>query len=83
MKPQTRNFNTASQKIGREAVIRKFISAYGIDIQRHGKGIRVRTQNYEGNPLAPEPYCYKITFDQWGEKKRFAFWPNTVGIQSY
>ncbi len=41
--------------------------------------------DHKGNILAPERYCYKISYycEIWRERKRLAVWPETVGYQGY
>tara|TARA_R110002020_G_scaffold3253_4_gene14788 strand:- start:517 stop:783 length:267 start_codon:yes stop_codon:yes gene_type:complete len=70
-------------KFTRQEAITKFAEAYGMDIQKLAKGIRVKCESHEGNQFAPEKYCYKITFTMFGQKNKFAFWPNSVGYQAY
>ena len=74
---------TTTKKLNREEVLAKFVEASGLDIRKLAKGIRVRTDDHEGNRFAPERYCYKITYTLFNRKKRVAFWPNTVGSQGY
>jgi len=70
------------KKLTRNEVVEKFGVAYGIDPKAY-ENIRVKVVSHENNPMAPEKYCYKLTFTLWGQKKRFAFWPETVGYQGY
>jgi hypothetical protein len=70
-------------KLNREEAIAAFTKAYGMDIAKLAKSIRVKVESHKGNKFAPEDYCYKLTFELFGQKNRFAFWPNTVGYQSY
>jgi hypothetical protein len=72
-------------KLNRTEALEKFIKAYGLDITKFAKNIRVKTVEYKegGLQFAPEQYCYKITFKMHGQSNRLAFWPNTVGYQGY
>jgi len=72
-----------TDKLNRAQAIQALSDAYGIDLIKFAKNIRVKVTDYSGNFMAPERYCYKITFTLWGNRKRFAFYPNTVGYQSY
>lgn len=69
--------------MNRNDVIKTFSKAYGMDIANIAKSIRVKVDDHSANSFAPETYCYKISFSLFGDKKRFAFWPNTVGFQGY
>jgi hypothetical protein len=72
---------TKEQPMSRTHVIESFSRAYGMNICKLAKSIRVRVDDHTANAFAPEAYCYKISFSLFGDKKRFAFWPNTVGLQ--
>lgn len=45
------------------------------------ENIRISKVDYSNNPIAPEETAYRITFRQFGEKKKVTYWPNTVGFQ--
>jgi len=52
----------------------------------HGKQVcgkvKMKIEDHTKNPLAPEPYCYKLYFDnENGERVKYAVWPETVGYQ--
>ena len=70
-------------KLNRKQAIESLSKAYGMDLLKFANGIRVKVIDHEGNDLAPERYCYKITFDLFGAKHKLGFWPNTVGYQGY
>ena len=66
----------------RADLITEFQSKYGMDIS---KKLRVKIIDHTGNPLAPEATCYKLYFTDKtsGIRRRFAYWPNTVGYQGF
>jgi hypothetical protein len=72
-----------NSKLNRKQAIEALSREYGIDLFKCANGIRVKVIDHEENALAPERYCYKITFDLFGAKHKLGFWPNTVGYQSY
>lgn len=43
--------------------------------------IKLVTNDYSNNKLAPEPVGYKITFRLYGKLKKYLYFPNTVGFQ--
>ena len=70
---------TKTEKLTRKQVISQIQKTYGIDIS---EGLRIKVDDHTGNHLAPETYCYKISYTQkWLGRQRFAWWPNTVGKQ--
>ena len=64
----------------RKQVIQEFLDKYGMDIS---KNLRLKVCDHSDNPLAPEPYCYKVYFDGFCGRSRLAYWPNTVGYQGF
>ena len=70
-----------TKKLKRAEVIDRFTEAYGMDISKMATGIRIKTTEYAEGGFAPEKYGYKITFTMFGQKKKFGFWPETVGYQ--
>ena len=70
-----------TDKLTRKQVIAAILETYGIDISQ---GLRLKIDDHTNNPLAPETYCYKISYNQkWSGRQRFAWWPNTVGRQAW
>lgn len=69
-----------TKKLTRDQVIELFGRAYGYNIKGI-RGVRVKMIDHHGNPLAPERYCYKLSFTIDGMNQKFAFWPETVGLQ--
>lgn len=68
-------------KLTRTELIRIFAEKYGEDISQ---GLRVKIDDHANNPLAPERYCYKISYTaKWLGRQKVAFWPNTVGKQCW
>lgn len=45
----------------------------------------MRVKDYEHNILAPERYCYRISFicQTTGKRIRYSVFPNTVGVQAW
>jgi len=70
-------------KLDRAEIITTFSKAYGVDLTKFAKSIRVKVIDHDVNKLAPERYCYKISFTLFGKRSKFGFWPNTVGYQGY
>ena len=68
-----------SRKLSRDEIIELCEKRYKWDMVKP----RVRVVSHEGNPLAPERYCYKVSFEQFGKRVKFGVWPNTVGYQGY
>jgi len=66
----------------RPELIEAFRQTHGIDIS---KELRVKRIDHTGNPLAPEPTCYKLYFTDKtsGIRRRLAYWPNTIGYQGF
>lgn len=69
-----------TKKLTREQVIKSFSCDYGYNIKGI-RGVRVKIIDHSGNPLAPERYCYKLSFTVNEIKQKFAYWPETVGLQ--
>jgi hypothetical protein len=69
--------------LNRKDVITSLSKDLGVDLNSMAKSLRVRTDDHLNNPLAPERYCYKVTFTLWGVKSRLAYWPETIGYQGY
>jgi len=65
----------------RQELIADFQKKYAMDISA---GLRVVTVDHSDNPLAPEPTCYKLYFAGIdGNRRRLAYWPDTVGYQGF
>jgi len=62
----------------KDEVIKQFKDKYGRDISEK---LRFKVCDHTNNRLSPEPYCYKLYFTEFGQRKRLAYWPNTVGYQ--
>lgn len=45
------------------------------------ENVRIKKVDYSGNPLAPESTAYKVYFNQFGERRKVTYWPNSVGFQ--
>ena len=64
----------------RSEIIEIFSNRYGMDIT---ESLRFKIDDHNGNRLAPERFCYKVYFTQFGRRRKLAFWPNTVGYQGF
>lgn len=65
-------------KRSREQLINEWSQKYGIDIS---KGLRVTIKEYNEGGFAPEKYSYKISFNSYGARQKYNYWPETVGYQ--
>ena len=72
--------SSSHEKLTKEAIIRIFNEKYGLDIS---SGLRMKVVDHLNNKVAPERYCYKISYNHpWLQKREsVSYWPNTVGIQ--
>lgn len=58
------------------------IKAASIFLIDTSKRVYFKVIDYSNNPLAPEKVAYKIYFwDLAGSRKKFVYYPNTVGFQ--
>lgn len=76
------------KKNERENILNLFLLKYlpiigGENVKNDIIGISIKKVDYSNNILAPEKIAYKIYFTLYGKKRKFCFYPNTVGFQSF